>query len=120
VDEAIPVIRPSVVPFSADAPPGLVSEAGDAAYTVVTVPLDFDRVADWANRSREVIGGGQDGLEVYVTGDLGLWADFEEVFGELDTKLLAATVVLVLVLLGVIYRAPLIALIPIVVVGLAY
>jgi RND superfamily putative drug exporter len=120
VDEAIPVTRPAVVPFSAAAPLGLVSEAGDAAYTVVTVPLDFDRVADWGNRSREVIGGSQDGLQVYVTGDLGLWADFEEVFGELDTKLLAATVVLVLVLLGAIYRAPLIALIPIVVVGLAY
>jgi putative drug exporter of the RND superfamily len=120
VDEAIPVTRPSVVPFSADAPPGLVSQAGDAAYTVVTVPLDFDRVADWGNRSRDVIGGGQDGLQVYVTGDLGLWADFEEVFGEIDTKLLTATIVLVLVLLGAIYRAPLIALIPIVVVGLAY
>jgi RND superfamily putative drug exporter len=49
-----------------------------------------------------------------------VFADFVEVFGELDAKLLLATVVLVLVLLGAIYRAPLIALIPIVVVGLAY
>jgi RND superfamily putative drug exporter len=120
VDDAIPVTRPAVVPFSADAPPNLVSQAGDAAYTVVTVPLDFDRVADWGTTSREVIGGSRDGLDVYVTGDLGLWADFEEVFGELDTKLLTATVVLVLILLGAIYRAPLIAVIPIVVVGLAY
>jgi RND superfamily putative drug exporter len=120
VDDAIPVTRPAVVPFSADAPPGLVSQAGDAAYTVVTVPLDFDRVADWGETSRELIGGSSDGLEVYVTGDLGLWADFEEVFGEIDTKLLSATILLVLVLLGAIYRAPLIAIIPIVVVGLAY
>ena len=67
-----------------------------------------------------MIGGSGGGLEVYVTGDLGLWADFEEVFGEVDTKLLGATVLLVLVLLGAIYRAPLIALIPIVVVALAY
>jgi RND superfamily putative drug exporter len=120
VEETIPVTEPPQVPFQPGAPPGLVSDSGDAAYTVVTVPLDFDRVADWGKESREAIGSGTDGLEVYVTGDLGLWADFEEVFGEVDTKLLAATVLLVLVLLGAIYRAPLIAIIPIVVVGLAY
>ena len=120
VDDAIPVTQPAQVPFEPDAPPGLVSENGDAAYTVVTIPLDFDRVADWGEETREVIGGGGDGLEVYVTGDLGLWVDFEEVFGELDAKLLLATVLLVLVLLGAIYRAPLIALIPIFVVGFAY
>jgi putative drug exporter of the RND superfamily len=120
VDDAIPVTQPSQVPFEPNSPPGLVSENGDAAYTVVTIPLDFDRVADWGEETRELIGGGGDGLEVYVTGDLGLWVDFEEVFGELDTKLLLATVLLVLVLLGAIYRAPLIALIPIFVVGFAY
>jgi putative drug exporter of the RND superfamily len=120
VDDAIPVTRPAQVPFRPDAPPGLVSENGDAAYTIITVPLDFDRVADWGEESRELIGGSRDGLDVYVTGDLGLWVDFEEVFGELDTKLLLATVLLVLVLLGAIYRAPLIAVIPIFVVGIAY
>jgi RND superfamily putative drug exporter len=121
VDDAIPVTQPAQVPFSSGAPPGLVSENGDAAYTVVTVPLDFDRVADWGKETRDLVGdGGGGGLEVYVTGDLGLWADFEEVFSEVDTRLLLATVLLVLVLLGAIYRAPLIAIIPIVVVGLAY
>jgi putative drug exporter of the RND superfamily len=120
VDDAIPVTQPAQVPFSPGAPPGLVSENGEAAYAVVTVPLDFDRVADWGKETRDLVGDGAGGLEVYVTGDLGLWADFEEVFGELDTRLLLATVVLVLVLLGAIYRAPLIAIIPIVVVGLAY
>ena len=85
------------------------------------IPLDFDKVADWGKEAREVDRVGRaTGLEVYVTGDLGLWADFEEVFGELDAKLLLATVLLVLILLGAIYRAPLIAVIPIVVVGLAY
>jgi RND superfamily putative drug exporter len=120
VADAIPVTRPPDVPFQPGAPPDLVSENGDAAYTVVTIPLDFDRVADWGEESRELVGEGGGGLEVYVTGDLGLWADFEEVFGELDAKLLLATVLLVLVLLGAIYRAPVIAVIPIFVVGLAY
>ena len=59
-------------------------------------------------------------MRVYVTGDLGFTADSEEVFGGIDTKLLLATVLLVLVLLGAIYRSPLIALIPLVVVGFAY
>ena len=120
MDDAIPVTQPAQVPFSPDAPPGLVSENGEAAYTVVTVPLDFDRTADWGTETRDLVGDGGGGLEVYVTGDLGLFADFEEVFSEVDTRLLLATVVLVLVLLGAIYRAPLIAIIPIVVVGLGY
>jgi putative drug exporter of the RND superfamily len=120
VDDAIPVTQPAQVPFSPDAPPGLVSENGEAAYTVITVPLDFDRTADWGTETRDLVGDGGGGLEVYVTGDLGLFADFEEVFSEVDTRLLLATVVLVLLLLGAIYRAPLIAIIPIVVVGLGY
>ena len=120
VDEAIPVTRPAQVPFAADAPPGLVSASGDAAYTVVTVPLNFDEISSWGEETRRLVGSGRGGLEVYVTGDLGLFADFEEVFGEVDTKLLAATVLLVLLLLGAIYRAPLIAIVPILVVAFAY
>jgi RND superfamily putative drug exporter len=120
VDAAIPVTAPAVVPFSADAPPGLVSPDGSAAYTVITVPLDFDKVPDWGKEAREIIGTGGQGLGVYVTGDMGLFADFEEVFGELDAKLLIATVLLVLILLGAIYRSPLIAVIPIFVVALSY
>ena len=120
VDQAIPVTQPAVTPFSAVAPEGLVSPDGETAYTVLTIPLDFDEVADWGKEARDVVGEGGNGLELWVTGDLGLWADFEEVFGELDAKLLLATVLLVLILLGAIYRAPLIAVIPIVVVALAY
>ena len=55
-----------------------------------------------------------------MTGDVGFNTDAEEVFGSLDTKLLLATVLLVLILLGAIYRSPLIALTPLVVVGVAY
>jgi len=120
VARAIPVVAPPVVPFTPRAPSNLVSPRGDAAYTVITVPTDFDKMADWGKKARDVVGDGGSGLAVYVTGDLGLNADFEEVFGSLDTKLLGATVLLVLVLLGAIYRAPLIALIPIIVVALAY
>jgi RND superfamily putative drug exporter len=120
VDDRIPVLQPSIQPFAPDAPDGLVSENGETAYTLVTVPLDFQNAADWGADTRDVVGGSGDGLEVWVTGDLGFFADFVEVFGELDSRLLAATVLLVLILLGAIYRAPLIAITPIVVVGIAY
>jgi RND superfamily putative drug exporter len=120
VDDTIPVLQPSIQPFAPDAPDGLVSENGETAYTLVTVPLDFQNAADWGADTRDVVGGSGDGLEVWVTGDLGFFADFVEVFGELDSRLLAATVLLVLILLGAIYRAPLIAITPIVVVGIAY
>ena len=59
-------------------------------------------------------------MRILLTGDLGFSADSEEVFGDLDTKLLLATVLLVLVLLGAIYRSVLVALTPLVVVFLAY
>jgi RND superfamily putative drug exporter len=121
VDRAIPVIRPAITPFTPGAPNALVSPRGDAAYTIVTVPLEFRRLADWGEQTRKVVHSGtHGGLQTYVTGDIGLNADFQEVFGSVDTKLLLATVLLVIVLLGAIYRAPLIALIPIIVVALAY
>ena len=59
-------------------------------------------------------------MRILLTGDLGFSADAEEVFGELDTKLLAATVLLVLFLLGAIYRSVLVALTPLIVVFFAY
>lgn len=62
----------------------------------------------------------QAGLTVAVTGQAGLSADLVEVFDGLDAKLLIATVTLVLALLLAVYRAPLVALAPIVVVGCAY
>jgi RND superfamily putative drug exporter len=120
VEKAVPVIGRPAAPFQKGSPRELVSPKGDVAYTVTTLPLDFDRLDDWGKAMRRVTGDGGGGLEVYVSGDAGFQADFEEVFSSLDTRLLVATMTLVIVLLLAIYRAPLIALVPIVVVGLAY
>ena len=70
------------------------------------------RQADWGENVRDLTGDEADGMRILLTGDLGFSADSEEVFGELDTKLLLATVLLVLFLLGAIYRAVLVALTP--------
>jgi RND superfamily putative drug exporter len=119
--EAIPLQGPAVVPFAATSPPELVSPAGDLAYTIVAVPDDNDRLPQWGTDLRGAVHEETPGgLEVYVTGSLGFNADFEEVFGDIDVKVLLVTVVLVVVLLLLIYRSPVIALIPLVVVGIAY
>jgi putative drug exporter of the RND superfamily len=119
--QSLPVKGPPVVPFADGSPPELVSPAGDLAYTIVAVPEDNDRIAGWGTDLREVVHAQTpQGLEVYVTGGLGFNADFEEVFGDIDVKVLLVTVVLVVVLLLLIYRSPVIALIPLAVVSVAY
>ncbi|MFN2612142.1 MAG: MMPL family transporter [Solirubrobacterales bacterium] len=117
----IPITVPPVVPFAAGSPPELVAPQGDVAYTLLTVPTDFDKQGDWGKSVRDILDHNpQQGMQVLLTGDLGFGADAEEVFGSLDTKLLFATVLLVLVLLGAIYRSVLVALSPLVVVFFAY
>lgn len=111
---------PPTVPFTPGAPPDLVSSNGDVAYTVLAVPTNWDKGADWGKAVRDITGERADGMSIYLTGDLGFITDSEEVFADIDAKLLLATVLLVLVLLGLIYRAVLIALTPLIVVGLAY
>jgi RND superfamily putative drug exporter len=97
-----------------------LARSGDLAYTVLAVPNDEKHLGDWGKRLRRITGHGKAGLTVFVTGDLGFSADFDEIFASFDTKLLVVTVALVLVLLLAIYRSPVIALMPVLVVGVAY
>jgi RND superfamily putative drug exporter len=119
-DSELPLTRPPVVPFEKGSPSSLVSPDGSLAYTVLTVPTNFEKQADWGKEVRDLTGDEADGMRILLTGDLGFSVDSEEVFGELDTKLLAATVLLVLILLGAIYRSVLVALTPLIVVFFAY
>jgi putative drug exporter of the RND superfamily len=120
ISSDVPVTKPPAVPFLSGSPPGLVSPNGEVAYTVITVPQDFDKLGDWGKEVKDATGEGAGGLKIYLTGDLGFNTDAEEIFSSIDTKLLLATVLLVLILLGAIYRSPVIALIPLFVVGFAY
>lgn len=119
-ESELPLTRPPIVPFEPGSPQALVSPDASLAYTVLTVPTNFEKQADWGKEVRDVTGEEADGMRILLTGDLGFSADSEEVFGELDTKLLLATVLLVLVLLGAIYRSVLVALTPLLVVFFAY
>jgi putative drug exporter of the RND superfamily len=118
--DEIPLTRPPTVPFARGAPSDLVSANGEVAYTVLTVPTNFDQSADWGKAVRDITGEEAGGMRILLTGDLGFATDAEEVFADLDAKLLLATVLLVLVLLGLIYRAALVALTPLVVVFFSY
>ncbi len=60
------------------------------------------------------------GMEVRVTGPGGLITDVYQIFMNADVKLLAGTVILVLVLLLVIYRSPVLPFVPLVTVGFGY
>src|SRR4051794_1216944 len=110
------------LPVVAGPTPPRFSPDRSIAFWTLEVPssADQDVLVDEGKEVRGITGKGSGGLTVYVTGDLGVNADFDEVFGSLDTKLLIATALLVLVLLGLIYRAPLIAISPLIVVFLAY
>ncbi len=117
----VPLTEPPQVPFQPGSPPDLVSQNDEVAYTVLTVPTDFEEQGDWGKAVRDIIEEDQsEGTKVLLTGDLGFSTDAEEVFGEIDTKLLGATVLLVLFLLGAIYRSVLVALSPLIVVFFAY
>jgi RND superfamily putative drug exporter len=119
-DKGIHLKAPPVVAFAPGAPADLVSPKGDVALGNYTFENDFEKLGKEGKRIRAITGDGEAGLEVFVTGQAGFNADFEEVFGELDVKLLIATALLVLILLGAIYRAPLIAITPLIVVLFSY
>ncbi|PHB30923.1 hypothetical protein COE80_02650 [Bacillus pseudomycoides] len=60
------------------------------------------------------------GLHVRLSGPVGIQTDAVSIFSQADVKLLAATVILVLALLILLYRSPLLAILPLIVVGFAY
>ena len=64
--------------------------------------------------------GDATGLRAYVTGEVGFEADRSEALKTIDEKLLLVTCTVLILLLLAIYRSPLMALVPIFVVGIAY
>jgi putative drug exporter of the RND superfamily len=118
--DKINLAEPPAVPFAPGSPPQLVSKNGDVATAIYTTPTDFDKEADWGHAIRDITDTNTGGMQVFVTGGVGFSTDANDVFSNIDTKLLLATVLLVLVLLGAIYRSVLVALTPLIVVFFAY
>jgi putative drug exporter of the RND superfamily len=125
---------PIVDPFSADSSESLgevatiargvgpLSRDHEAALDVLALNAD-DRgaITDGVRRIRQYLDAHvPPGVSAYVTGPAGIAADLERVAEEASETLLVATLGLVLVLLLLVYRAPLLALMPLLVVGAAY
>ncbi len=101
-------------------PPAIPSKDGRAAQ--VFLPLDgqdAEQIPFLVDDVRQVVDR-PGGPEAYVTGVGGLSADLFEVFGSLDTTLLLSTALVVVVTLLVVYRSPVLWVLPLVSVGLAF
>lgn len=107
--------------FSPGAPLPLVSQNRQVALTIVQLTYRSSSDRDKTIKAiRRAAGTGTGGLQVRLTGPAAYASDLNTAIGKADVALLAATGVLVLALLMLIYRSPLLALIPLVVVGVAY
>ncbi len=102
--------------------PALVSADGSTMLvTVETTNEDTARVvADVATLRTLVPDPEAGGLSAYVTGPAAFTADASEAFEGIDQLLLAITMALVLVALLLTYRSPVLAALPLLVVGVAY
>ncbi|HET7418683.1 MAG TPA: MMPL family transporter [Solirubrobacterales bacterium] len=101
---------------------GPVSRDGEAALLVLAIDAE-DRgavVAGVEQIRRYLRAHERPGLHAFVTGPGGIAADLEAVAEDAGRTLLVATLGLVLLLLLAVYRAPILALLPLLVVGLAY
>ncbi|WJV48788.1 MMPL family transporter [Streptomyces flavofungini] len=105
-------------------PTGVASKDGSTLmYPVAsTAPgTDEEKRDTFVNDVRDVVKApsGADGLKVDVGGSGALATDAGEVYGSLDGPLLYTTVAVVAILLVLIYRSPLLWLVPLVVAGAA-
>lgn len=125
-----------VPPLGSIPPQGLRSTVSEDGSTLVT-PVFFDKSAD-SKQLKEAVTSlkeivskttGSDpaaadvdsrDLSLRVTGPVGISIDASSLFSNADVSLLIATVILVLVFLLLIYRSPILALIPLIAVGFAY
>ncbi|MGE7929708.1 MMPL family transporter [Lysinibacillus xylanilyticus] len=123
-----------IPPYDKMPPQAFLASASDNGTTIVT-PIFFEKgvATDSLRESLKALTKTMDkyniqldkdlvsdNLHVRYSGPVGIATDAVSLFSQADVKLLIATVLLVLVLLIIIYRSPLLAIIPLIVVVLAY
>ncbi|MBE1492763.1 MMPL family transporter [Plantactinospora soyae] len=103
-------------------PPPIPSEDGKALQVIVPVDnAEDDQTRAVVMELRRIAGHGRDGGQmVVVGGPAGLLGDLIEVFSSIDGPLLLVTLVVVLVILLVVYRSPVLWIIPLLAAGLSY
>lgn len=127
----------TVVPLYQLPPQAIKGQLSEDGSTLV-MPLFFNETADSGQlkegieglerKTEDIFGSNpfavavddSNGMSARVTGPVGISIDASGLFASADVSLLIATVLLVLVLLLLIYRSPVLAIIPIIAVGFAY
>ncbi|WP_422122505.1 MMPL family transporter [Planococcus sp. X10-3] len=104
---------------------GFYSEDGTTMIVPMTLEAglgsaDFSEINDRASEIGSDIAASSASMEFYITGPAGIAGDTVKLFEEADFVLLIATVLIILVLLIVIYRSPLLAIIPLLATGIVY
>lgn len=99
---------------------GRVSKDGDVAFTVVSFSQGTVKQTNTSLEDLRKLAGGSPGLDAHLTGTIPLLNDLTNIIKEADTKLLLATGLLVLLLLLLIYRSPILAFVPLIVVFISY
>ncbi len=104
-------------------PPSPPIPSQDGKAILYSVPFQdspqADRLVASVKALRSLVSAGNDGLDVKVTGPAGFAVDSNAVFGDINSKLLLATVGIVTILLLITYRSPFLWLLPLISVGLA-
>ena len=135
--EKTPLPHQNFVPPLGQLPPQALQASLSEDRSTIVTPVLFDKTADSAQLGDAVkqlksliaketgtdpVTAKLDGkdLSLRVTGPVGISIDATGLFQNADVSLLLATVILVLVFLLLIYRSPILALIPLISVGFAY
>ncbi|MGI5186125.1 MMPL family transporter [Dactylosporangium sp. CA-152071] len=99
----------------------IASDDHQALQIIVPIemgPVGQLKVVERVDAIRAIVLNNNNGLNAYVTGPMGFAADNTEAFEGIDTTLLMATVAVVIILLLVIYRSPILWLLPVISAGL--
>ncbi|MBA9028840.1 MMPL family transporter [Peribacillus huizhouensis] len=132
-----PLIKQSTLPPFDTIPEQALAQSASKDGTTLVTPIFFDK-----NAGSEILQVNMDelkkivksttnedpfkqklsdsGLHVRLSGPVGIQTDAVSLFSQADIKLLVATVLLVLSLLILLYRSPVLAILPLIVVGFAY
>lgn len=100
-----------------------ISEDSTTLFTPLTLPknLEGKSLYNLVNAMKEKVSENVDkNIEVSWTGPGGIASDAIELFSQADVVLLISTIVLILILLLLIYRSPLLTLIPLLGAGIVY
>ena len=118
---------PSVFPATPEQ--RMFATSADGEAYVVNVLLDasfleedgegFQKVRVLAEEARDALQAPAPNVKGYVTGAIGIFAEFAAAFGNIDGLLLAVTAVVVAVILIVVYRSPFLWLFPLLAAGIA-